>query len=86
MFLRLFLFFVLALLVVRAVGRFFGGVAQASRSGAPRATPADAAVRMTKDPVCGTFVVPGKALSVTSGDSTVYFCSEECRASYARRG
>ena len=40
---------------------------------------------MTKDPVCGTFVVPGKALSLTAGGATQWFCSERCRAEFASR-
>jgi YHS domain-containing protein len=40
---------------------------------------------MTKDPVCGTFVVPGKALSLSAGGDTHWFCSERCRDEYAHR-
>lgn len=83
---RLFLLFVLALLAVRAVGRFMGGLTQASRGTAPPIRPTDVPVKMTKDPVCGTFVVPGKALSATTDGSTVWFCSEQCRDTFARRG
>ena len=36
-------------------------------------------------PVCGTYVVPGKAISVVSGGAPVYFCSEKCRAEYRPR-
>ncbi len=42
-------------------------------------------VKMTQDPVCGTFVVPGKALSLSAGGATHWFCSERCRAEYAAR-
>lgn len=31
------------------------------------------------DPVCGTFVDPASALSLTRGGATHYFCSEACR-------
>ena len=44
-----------------------------------------APVKMTKDPVCGTFVVPGKALSLSAGGATHWFCSERCRAEFASR-
>jgi YHS domain-containing protein len=40
---------------------------------------------MTQDPVCGTFVVPGKALSLTAGGATQWFCSERCRSEYQSR-
>ncbi|MDH4063162.1 MAG: hypothetical protein OEW19_02085 [Acidobacteriota bacterium] len=32
--------------------------------------------------MCGTYVVPGKAIRMTSGGTTVYFCSDACRAAY----
>jgi YHS domain-containing protein len=85
--LRFFLIAVFVLLVIRAFGRLFGGVAQGSRgsrAGAPRGQ-GPSPVKMTQDPVCGTFVVPGKALSLTAGGATHWFCSERCRAEYAAR-
>lgn len=83
---RLFLLFLLALVAVRAVGRFMGGLTGAGRGAAPRTQTTETPVKMTKDPVCGTFVVPGKALSATADGSTVWFCSEQCRDTFARRG
>lgn len=84
MFLRALLLFVMVLLLVRAFGRLFGGISDGTRRG-PRAGGAAAPVKMTKDPVCGTFVVPGKALSLSAGGATHWFCSERCRAEFARR-
>lgn len=90
--LRVFLLFVLVLVALRAVGRFLGGLSQGAGSGASGASrggarpPQDAPVKMAQDPVCGTFVVPGKALSATTGGATVWFCSERCRDEFARRG
>lgn len=84
---RLFLIVVVVLLAIRALGRLFGGVVQGARggrAGAPRRQ-GPAPVKMTQDPVCGTFVVPGKALSLTAGGATHWFCSERCRAEYAAR-
>ncbi len=86
--LRIFLLVVMALFALRAIGRFIGGMAQAARSGGPRRPgqrQADVPVKMAKDPVCGTFVVPGKALSTSAGGATVWFCSERCRTEFARR-
>lgn len=87
MYLRFFLIVLMALFVVRAISRFMGGVAQGRRSAGarPGQRPGEAPVKMAKDPVCGTFVVPGKALSVTAGGATQWFCSEQCRAEFARR-
>lgn len=84
--LRIFLLVVMALFALRAVGRFMGGLSQAARGEAPRARATDTPVKMMKDPVCGTFVVPGKALSATSDGATVWFCSEQCRDTFTRRG
>lgn len=82
---RIFLLVVMVLFALRAVGRFMGGLSQAARGDAPRARGAGTPVKMMKDPVCGTFVVPGKALSATSDGATVWFCSEQCRDTFTRR-
>ncbi|MEZ5293037.1 MAG: hypothetical protein R2745_18295 [Vicinamibacterales bacterium] len=83
--LRILLLVVLALLALRAVGRFMMGLAQGASPGASPDGGAAAAVKMAKDPVCGTFVVPGKAIATTSHGATVWFCSERCRDEFARR-
>jgi YHS domain-containing protein len=80
MWLRTLLLFLLVLLLLRFVMRLIRGVAEGMSAGGPeqgrtRHTP----VRMVADPVCGTFVVPGKALQLTRGRNTHYFCSEACR-------
>jgi YHS domain-containing protein len=85
MVLRVLLLFVMALLALRAVGRFMGGLSQGARSASPGQRAPASPVKMAKDPVCGTFVVPGKAISATAGGSTVWFCSERCRDEFARR-
>ena len=83
------LFLLLLFFLARAGWRLLEGVvrgAQEPAAGRRRATPAQpAAVKMVRDPVCGTFVVPGKALSLTTGPTTAYFCSEECRSRYQVR-
>lgn len=87
MWLRTFLIIVVALLVVRAVMRLVRGVAIGASSGArPDTRPAHPpAVKMIADPVCGTFVVPGKALTLARGGETFYFCSEQCRTQWSSR-
>ena len=42
-----------------------------------------AAVKLVRDPVCGVFVVPGKALTSGTGAATQYFCSEKCRQQWS---
>jgi YHS domain-containing protein len=40
---------------------------------------------MVRDPVCGTFVVPERAVSLSVGREIVYFCSVACRDAYRAR-
>ena len=37
---------------------------------------------MVRDPVCGTFVIPARAVTIVDGRTRVYFCSESCRDKY----
>ena len=39
-------------------------------------------VQMARDPVCGTYVVPDRAVSISVGRQTMYFCSDACRDKY----
>jgi YHS domain-containing protein len=41
---------------------------------------------MQRDPVCGTFVVPERAIALSgSRGERLYFCSIECRDKYRAR-
>jgi len=40
---------------------------------------------MERDPVCGTFVIRERAVTIGSGDRRVYFCSDVCRDKYRAR-
>jgi YHS domain-containing protein len=78
------LLFLLILLLLRAVWRLLGGVVQGAMSAGSATGPrhraaAPPAVKMVRDPVCGTYVVPGKALELAKGRDTMYFCSARCR-------
>jgi YHS domain-containing protein len=81
MWLRTFLLLLLIFFLARALMRLLHGVRQgvtgASASTARSRTAPP--VKMVADPVCGTFVVPGKALELARGRHTHYFCSEQCR-------
>jgi YHS domain-containing protein len=37
---------------------------------------------MVKDPVCGTYVVQGRALTAVRGGQTAWFCSSECQRAW----
>ena len=69
----------LVFFILRAISRLFRGIGEGMR--APRAGH-PAAVPLVRDPVCGTFVVPSRALSAGSGAGLRFFCSENCRRDY----
>jgi hypothetical protein len=77
--LRALLELLVIVLVIRAVWRVIGGMAisagvrRTTASGEPRA------VKLVRDPVCGTYVSPDSAIK----DGEHYFCSEKCRNEYA---
>jgi len=75
---KLLLYAILILVIARAFWRVVDGILDGARGNERRAT----AVKLVRDPVCGTFVAPGTALSLSAGGTTHYFCSEECRAKY----
>ena len=86
MLVRTLLLIILFLLLVRFVWRLARGVLEGVAGEAPPrgggGTAHSPAVKMTQDPVCGTYVVPGKALELTRGRETLFFCSETCRQKY----
>jgi uncharacterized protein len=85
--LRFALLFILAMLVLRAFGRLLMGIIQgATPPASKRPHPLDRGVQMVRDPVCGTFLPPANALSLTErGGGVHYFCSDKCREAYKAR-
>lgn len=82
---RSFLMFLLLLVFARALLRFFGGIVQGATGQSPGGAPRPASpppTKMVQDPVCGTYVVPGKAIAVSRGGQTQFFCSDACRQKY----
>jgi len=84
---RALLVFILFWVIARLFWRFIGGVVRGASTSAAagRQTGGGAPVKMQPCPACGTYVVPGKAISSSTGGVPVYFCSETCRAQYASR-
>ena len=84
---RFILLAVLFLVIARTFWRFVDAVVRGASGTAPggRRPGTPAAVKMSQCPVCGTYVVPGKSVSLVSGGSTIYFDSEKCRAEYQSR-
>ena len=74
----------LAIAVVWALWRVLrgalegAGVLQRGRGAAP-------AVKLVRDPICGTFVSPATALAARASGESAYFCSETCRREWERR-
>jgi YHS domain-containing protein len=75
-------YLILLVLFARALFRFWSGIRQGmTGGGTPTAVP-QRGVAMVRDPVCGTFVVPERALTITNGREQVHFCSTTCRDKY----
>ena len=85
MIVRAVLEFVLILLLVRAVWRLLGGIVQGMTRPSPRMRAPEEAVPMVRDPVCGTFVLPDRAVTISDGRQRVHFCSTICRDKYRSR-
>jgi YHS domain-containing protein len=84
--LRIVFFAILFLFVARALRSLWGGILEGLKqpSNASSAVPGRG-VHMVRDPVCGTFVVPDRAVALTVGREHVYFCSITCRDKYRAR-
>ena len=75
---RFILLLVLFAVIARTFWRLVDGIVRGASATTPqggRRAGTPAAVKMSQCPVCGTYVVPGKAVSVLSGGSTIYFDS-----------
>ena len=79
---KLLLVLVLIVFVARAFWQLVDGVVEGAtgrrRAGAGRSR----GIAMARDPVCGTFVVPERAVAMTVAGQQVYFCSDACRDRY----
>jgi YHS domain-containing protein len=82
--LRVLLLAILVIIVARLFWRLVDGVIAGARGASPRVP--TSAVKLVRDPICGTFVAPTTAISVSVGGNTHYFCSEECRRKYSAGG
>ena len=86
---RFLLLSILVTLVYRTLARLGREIVRGMQGGAggasagPRAagTPIRS-VQMARDPICGTFVVPERAVTVVTGGTRFHFCSTACRDQY----
>jgi YHS domain-containing protein len=74
----------LVLVVVWSLWRLLRGVLEGAgfRQGG---SPEQPTMKLVRDPVCGVFVSPSRALAARAGGETAYFCSEKCRKQWEQR-
>jgi YHS domain-containing protein len=82
---RFILVTILLIIVARLFWRVFDGVLEGLSGKPKRSSSPRAAVKLFRDPMCGTHVAPATALSLTAGGTTHYFCSEQCRNAYVKK-
>ena len=82
---RVLLIILLVMFLGRAILRLVLGIVEGASGEAGAGRSLARGVRMARDPVCGTFVVPSSALTAGDGTGMAYFCSEKCRAAYQAR-
>ena len=75
----------LFLAIVRAIWRLAKGVLEGAGFHRIDGSRQPAGLKLVRDPNCGTFVSPPRAVATRLGGETVYFCSEKCRREWERR-
>jgi uncharacterized protein len=81
---RLVLLLILFIFIARIFWRVVDNIIEGA-TGVPRGAPPQRRGQMSRDPVCGTFVLPDRAVSLLDGGARVYFCSDACRDKYRAR-
>jgi YHS domain-containing protein len=86
MLLRLGLILILCVFIARAFWNMVDGLIE-GMTGRPRGGSGvpQQGVQMVRDPVCGTFVLPARAVSMPDGRTQLFFCSTTCRDKYRAR-
>jgi len=83
--LRFVLLLVLSIIISRMIWRIVSSFMD-GMTGRPRGSRSpQRAVQMVRDPVCGTFVLPDRAVTLSVGGAQVFFCSSSCRDEYRAR-
>jgi YHS domain-containing protein len=87
---RFILLSILLTILLRAFLRLWAGIVRGMQDGSAgtgaRSRAPQRGVQMQRDPVCGTFVVPERAVALpVGGGEQIYFCSTECRDKYRSR-
>ncbi len=82
---RVIVYLIIGLLAARALRQVLGGIAQGMRGEGRASRRIDEGVRMVRDPMCGTFVIPASALAVRDANGLHHFCSDKCRDAFVAR-
>ena len=83
--LRLALFLLFGIFAARAFWRLVDGIIEGVMGPRPRGQTPQRGVSMARDPICGTFVLPERAVTMVDGRARVFFCSAACRDKYRAR-
>ena len=67
-----------------AFWRFVDGIIEAFGGTTKQRSQRAAAMKMVRDPVCGTFVTPNESFVFRSSGETHYFCSVDCRERFKK--
>lgn len=81
---RFVLLFFLCLFLARALWRLADGVVQGFSGRTSGGVP-ERGVEMVRDPMCGTYVIPERAVALAEGGRRLFFCSATCRDKYRAR-
>lgn len=75
--------FLVAMVLVRLGWKFIVGLVEGATQ--PQQVTPKQGVPLVRDPVCGTYVDSGRALSFRKRSEVYYFCSEDCLTAYRQR-
>ena len=82
---RALLLAVMLFLIARAFWQVVDGIIAALSGTDSQQKTRKQAVKLVRDPVCGTYVTPRSTLSITRDGATYFFCSEQCRSKFQGR-
>jgi YHS domain-containing protein len=81
--LRFIILSILLTLLLRALSRFWSGIVEGLGSEPRRRSSVpQQGTQMVRDPVCGTYLLPARAITLSIGGRLVHFCSAACRDNY----
>lgn len=83
---RLLILVIIIRFVMALVSRAMSTARSQPNARQPKRAPERIGGTLVQDPQCGTYVPQERALAVTAGGSTQYFCSTKCRDEWVRRG